>query len=140
MKTKARARREILWASYNASLNSSFRREKAGHEFILDTVDSPRKLTLLSQKRVSPDIAILDIDSTSKNISVFIFYLKKFQGMPTVVITHDPDASIWDKVNKNLSVLLTLPRPTNKQSFKNLWTNVHDFFNEDLKKKLSKVE
>jgi len=141
MKTKSRMRHEILLASSNATLSSSFKRESSVRDFILDTVDSPRKLTLLSKKEISPEIVILDLDSMSKNISALIFSFHRFKGgMPIMVISHKTDAALLDKVNKNLTVVLSLPLPTNKQSFKNLFSNVFDFFNEDLKKKLSKVE
>ena len=141
MKTKSRMRHEILLASGSVNFSRDFRRATSARDFILAAVDSPRKLTLLQEKKTMPDIAILDLDSVNKNLCAFIFYLKRFrEKIPVVVISHNSDASLLDAVNKNLSVLLFLPRPTNKQTIKDLYRNVYDFFNEDFKKKLTKVE
>ena len=141
MKTKSRIRHEILLATSNAALSASFIRESSAHDFIWDTVDSPRKMTLLAKKEFLPEIAILDLDSMNENLSVIIFYLNRLKdSMPILVISHKPDAALLDKVNKNLTVVLSLPLPTNKQSIKKLMGNVFDFLNEDLKKKMSKVE
>jgi len=134
-------RHEILLASTSAAFCSEIRRETPAHDFILDAVDSSEKWALLSKKRVSPDLAILDLDFMCGNLYTFIFYLKQLKrGMPVVVVSGNLDASLMDEVNKNLFVLLSLPRPTSKQKIKNLFTSIDDFFNEDLKKKLIKAE
>ena len=130
MKTKSRIRHEILLVTSNAALSASFIRESSAHDFIWDTVDSPRKMTLLAKKEFLPEIAILDLDSMNENLSVIIFYLNRLKdSMPILVISHKPDAALLDKVNKNLTVVLSLPLPTNKQSIKKLMGNVFDFLN-----------
>ncbi len=141
MKTKSRVRHEILLATSNATLSSSFKRESFAHDFVLDTVDSPRKLNRLSKKEISPEIIILDLDSMSRDLSAFVFYYNRFkEELPIMLITHKADAALLDEVNKNLSVVFSFPSPTTKQSFKEMFTVFVDFITEDLKKKLSKVE
>lgn len=140
MKTQF-ARHEILLATSNALFNHSFQRESSLHDFILDTVDSPRDFNQLSKKKVSPEIVILDLNTMGKNLSLVIYHLNQFKtGLPTFVVCNLADPALLDKANKNLSVVLSLPSPTTKQGFRKLFGHVYDFFNEDLKKKLIKVE
>ena len=141
MKTKLRMRHEILLATSNRAFNSSFKKESSIYDLILDAVDSPQKLTRFSKKEISPEIMIFDLDSMSHNLSAFIFYFNQFKtDLPVMVVSHAVNVTLMDEVNKNLPVVLSLPLPTTKQSFRELLINVLDFLNEDLKKKIDRVE